>query len=454
MVHPPSITRRGFLRGAGAGLAAVGTGGLLEACAPALAGSGAVPLPRPGNPVRWPVFSDNAAIASKQAPEEDATLQVYTWVAYINQDVVNSFAKKYKCKVQITTFNTMNEALSKLRSGLSYDVLVGATVDTLGQLIQSKLLQPLNHSYIPNITQAWSDFSNPFYDQGWRYTVPYTIYTTGIAWRKDLVSENPYTMKEPWSLLWNPKYKGKTAILDDYREGISLGLMKNGIYDLNTTDRGQITRSRRALEDLASTVNVRIDNNDYTEVPTADTWIHHAWSGDMAAAGYYMPKGVSVDTVGYWFPTDGRGPVANDTNVVLRSATHPVLAHQFLNYFLDLPNVLNNISFNGYMQPLTGVTPQVLVKEQILPKALLSTVVLPSYFRRGVSELQLPLDADALWQQAWLGGRNGIEAVPRPTHTQPAAPGRPSAPPGRGRAPGRRNLFWVALAAPGMLWLV
>jgi spermidine/putrescine-binding protein len=121
-----------------------------------------------------------------------------------------------------------------------------------------------------------------------------------------------------------------------------------------------------------------------------------------------MPKGVSVDTVGYWFPADGRGPVANDTNLVLRSAAHPVLAHHFLNYFLDLPNVLNNISFNGYMQPLTGVTPQVLVKEQILPKALLSTVVLPSYFRRGVSELQLPVDADALWQQAWLVVSNGI----------------------------------------------
>jgi spermidine/putrescine transport system substrate-binding protein len=354
------------------------------------------------------VFSDNAAIASHQEQEEDATLQVYTWVAYINQDVVNSFAKKYKCKVQITTFNTMNEALSKLRSGLSYDVLVGATVDTLGQLIESKLVQPLNHAYLPNITQAWPDFSNPFYDRGWQYTVPYTIYTTGISWRKDLVSENPYTMKNPWSLLWNPKYKGKTAILDDYREGISLGLMKNGIYDLNTTDYRQIATARKSLEQLSSLVNVRIDNNDYTEVPDASTWIHHAWSGDMAAAGYYMPKGVPVSRVGYWFPTDGRGPVANDTNVILKSAANPVLAHEFLNYFLDLPNVLNNISFNGYMQPLTGVTPQVLIKEQILPKALTSTVVLQSDFRRGVSELQLPVDADALWQQAWLVVSNGL----------------------------------------------
>jgi spermidine/putrescine transport system substrate-binding protein len=402
---PRKLTRRSFLGGT---LAALGSAPLLQACSSALAGTGTVPLPRPNHPVRWPLPADNHAIASGLPAEEGATLQVYCWVAYINQDCVNAFAKKYKCKVQVTTFNTMNQALSKLRSGLSYDVLIGATVDVLGQLIESKLVQPLNHSYIPNITQAWPDFINPFYDQGWQYTVPYTIYTTGIAWRKDLVNENPYAMRNPWAMPWQAKYKGRVAILDDYRESISLGLMKNGIFDLNTTDFHQIAKARQALEELSSLVNVRIDNNDYTEVPDADTWIHHAWSGDMATAGYYMPKGVPVKNVGYWFPPDGRGPIANDTNVLLRSAGNPVLAHMFLNYMLDLPNVLTNISFNGYMQPLTGVTPKVLVKEQILPPELLSTVVLPSYFRRGVAELQLPVDTDALWQQAWLVVSNGI----------------------------------------------
>ena len=403
------VSRRGFLKGAGAGLAALGAGSLIEACAPALAGFGTLPLPRRHNPVTWPIFTDNTAIKSGLQPEPGATLQIYNWVAYINQAVVNNFAKKYNCKVQITTFNTMNEALSKLRTAkLPFDILIGATVDVLGQLIESKLAQPLNHSYLPNITQAWPDFTNPFYDQHWRYTIPYTIYTTGISWRKDLVHENPYAMRNPWAMPWQSKYRGKVAILDDYRESLSLGLMKNGIYNLNTTDRGQITMSRRSLEQLSSLVNVRIDNNDYTEVPNADTWIHHAWSGDMAAAAYYMPKGVPVDVVGYWFPPDGKGPVANDTIAVLRSSPNPVLAHLFLNYMLDLHNVLENISFNGYMQPLTGVTPQRLVKEKILPKSLLSTVVLPSYFRRGVAELQLPVDADAIWQQEWLVVSNGI----------------------------------------------
>src|SRR6202050_4860769 len=220
---PRKLTRRSFLgRSAGAALA-LGSVPLLDACASALAGSGTVRLPRPNNPVKWPVFAGNEAIKTGLAPEPGATLQVYNWVAYVNQAVVNSFAKKYKCKVQVTTFNTMDEAMAKLRSGLQFDVLMGATVDVLGQLIESKLVQPLNHSYVPNITQAWSDFTHPIYDQGWQYTVPYTIYTTGISWRKDLVHENPYTMANPWAMPWQGKNKGHGASLADYRGSNSSG---------------------------------------------------------------------------------------------------------------------------------------------------------------------------------------------------------------------------------------
>jgi spermidine/putrescine transport system substrate-binding protein len=405
----PELSRRQALqRGLVAALAAGGGATLLDACAAYLVGPNNIPLPRPAHPVTWPT-ADNKRLASGLQPETGATLQVYNWVAYVNQACVNSFAKKYNCKVEVTTFNTMNEALAKLRSGLKFDVLMGATIDVLGDLIESKLIQPLNHSYIPNIHQAWPDFQNPYYDRGWQYTVPYTIYTTGIAWRKDLVHENPYAMKNAWrEMFFQPKYKGKIAILDDYREGISLGLMMNDIYNLNTTSKDQIDLSRQTLLQLADLVNMQIDNNDYSEVPTGQTWIHHAWSGDMAAAPQYMPKGVPVDVVGYWFPRDGKGPVANDTNTVLRASSNPVLAHLFLNYLLDEPVAVENISWNGYIQPLNAITPELLVKEKILPPSLMSTAVVPGDFRKGVGELQLPVDADALWQQAWLVASNGL----------------------------------------------
>jgi spermidine/putrescine transport system substrate-binding protein len=405
------LSRRSFLAGAATtGLAALAAGALgsAELAGAAASSSGNLPLPRPDDPVTWPIYKSNRPIASGLAPEKNATLRIFNWVAYVNQKNLNAFAKKYRCKVELTTFNTMDEALAKLHSGqFNFDVFL-PTVDVIGQLVEAKLVRPLNHSYIPNITQAWPEYLNPFYDQKWQYSVPYTIYTTGIAWRKDHVPENPYAMANPWAMPWNSKYKGKVAILDDTREGLALGMLKNGITDLNTTDPAKLQTATNSLQQLDRLVNLHIDNNDYTSIPTGQTWIHEAWSGDMAAAENYMPKGTKVEVVGYWFPTNGQGPVANDTMTVLAGGKNPVLAHLFLNYMLDLHNVLENISFNGYMQPITGVTPQVLVKEGILPPSLTSTVVLPSTLDNGLHELALSPAVTARYQQAWLRVSGGV----------------------------------------------
>jgi spermidine/putrescine transport system substrate-binding protein len=298
----------------------------------------------------------------------------------------------------------MSEAIAKLGSGLTnFDIFV-PTVDRIGQLVEAKLLRPLNHSYIPNITNAWSDYQNPFYDEGWQYTVPYAIYTTGMAWRKDHVNLAP-----SWNMPWQAsKYKGKVAVLDDYREGISLALMRAGNYDLNTTNASQIKAAGNALKQLSSLTNVRIDNNDYTDIPSGKTWVHHAWSGDIASAPYYLPKGTSVDVIGYWFPPNRKGPVNNDTLVNLAGGKNPVLAHLFMNYMLDPHNALENYSYFGYMSPLNAMTPQRLISEKLLPKQLSSVVVLPDYFRKGVLELELPASANSQWESAWNSFSKGL----------------------------------------------
>ena len=401
------FTRRQALGLLGGGLGGVLAGGLMSGCVPAADASVTIPLARPERPVRWPVRPADT-IPSGLEPERGATLQIYNWVAYINQSVVDNFCKRYGCRAQVTTFATMSDALSKLQAGdLHFDVFF-PTLDVIGPLVMGGLIRPLNHSYIPNITSAWREFEDPFYDLGWHYTVPYTIYTTGVAWRRDLVDEDPYRMADGWSMLWNPKYRGKVAILDDYREAISLGLLKLGLTDLNTTSEARIAASLHQLKRLQSLVDVVIDNNDYSEVPDAQTWIHHAWSGDMASSWQYLPKGQSVDTLGYWFPTSGRGPVTNDAVTVLRSGRNPVLAHLFLNYLLDERVALENISYTGYAQPIKGITSATLVKEKLIPPSLASTTVPRSYFHRGLRELELPPRADEKWELAWTEFGGGL----------------------------------------------
>ena len=396
------LSRRQLLR-AGAGVA---LGAMLAGCSstnPAGSASGP-PLPRQDRPVKWPIYSDNRAIASGLEPEKNATLQLYNWVAYINESVVKSFCKKYNCNAQVTTFNTMEEALAKLSSGeLKVDVFF-PTVSVLGQLVAAKLIRPLNHSYLSNITNAWPDYLNPFYDQGWQYTTPYSIYTTGIAWRKDKVNLAP-----SWNMPWQAgRYRGKVAVLDDYRESLSLALLHAGNTNLNTTSTPQIQAAGAALQQLSRLTDVRIDNNDYTDVPTGKTWIHLAWSGDMAVSNQYLPKGTSVDTIGYWFPSNLKGPVANDLMVNMAGGENPVLAHKFIEYMLDVDNALENFSYVGYMQPLTAVTPQRLVSEKLMVPQLTSTVVKEDYFRHGLFQLELPAAANAVWESTWNTFSKGL----------------------------------------------
>jgi spermidine/putrescine transport system substrate-binding protein len=223
------ISRRAFLSRSAAAALAVSGGVLLQGCGrrdPTGAAPGAAGplLASPDHPVTWPIEPGNEPIAANLPPERGATLKVYNWTEYIYKKVVKDFEKKYAkhdIKVEISTYGNMDEAVAKLRGGqVAFDVLF-PTYDVLGKLVQSDLLRPLNHAYISNIDQVWPVFQNPFYDQGWRYSVPYTAYTTGIAWRVDKVDADVAKLPNPYEALWDERYRGKVGILDDYREAIA-----------------------------------------------------------------------------------------------------------------------------------------------------------------------------------------------------------------------------------------
>jgi spermidine/putrescine transport system substrate-binding protein len=360
------------------------------------------PVPEPKDPVTWPIYPDNEPIADRLPPEAYGVLSIYTGPGRVSERCLDDFSKAYRCEVQRTTFATIADAIERVIRGRSiFDVFMGVPANLIGLLVARSLIQPLNHSYIPNIAQAWPVFADPYYDSHWRYTVPYTVYTTGIAWRKDLVSLDPYTLVNGWSFPWAAGCRGKTVILNDYRASIGLGLLNNGVRDLNTADPLLIDGARQSLTDLAALVGLRVSNTASRQIASGQSWVQHAWSGQAVAAARQLPPGVPVEAIGYWFPPSGAGPVANDTNTVVRGARNPVLAHLFLNFMLERANAMHNIAATGFIQPLTWMTPARLVSEGIVPRSLASAAVPSTFFDRGLKEFEIPFAADELWQQAW-----------------------------------------------------
>ena len=303
----------------------------------------------------------------------------------------------------------MDEAITKLASGaVEFDVFF-PTPDRIGRLVAGKLLRPLNLDYIPNLANVWPQLQDPFYDVGSQYTVPYTLYTTGIGYRTDKLAAEPGTLANPYEIYWDEAYKGKTFLLDDSREAISMVLLKNGITDLNTEDPTAIEAAKEELIALSDLVNVKVSIEDYTKIPEGSAWIHQAWSGSMIAAPYYLPEGTDASVIGYWYPPEGGGAIGSDTMAVLRSSKSPVLAHHFLNFMLDEKHAYENFAgYVGYQPPLTSIDPDRLVADEVVPPHLATAVVRPSDFDRGYQELELSPEGQILWQNAWAEFKAGV----------------------------------------------
>jgi spermidine/putrescine transport system substrate-binding protein len=410
-------SRRAFLaRVAAAGLGGAGllsasggaspstAGAATASVAAAPTGPGGLPLARLNQPVTLPLYADNKAIVSGLKPEK-GPLQFYNWIAYINPAVVKDFEKKYKVQVQISTFNTIDEAIAKISSkAVQFDMFTPETV-FLERLVVGKLLQPLNHTYIPNLhANVWPTLQNPWYDQSSRYSVPYTVYTTGIGWRADkLPGFDPAKLANPWNALWQvgPSISGRVGLLDDQHEGLAMALLRDVVTDVNTENPRLVNAAGDALKHLITTTNLKFDTNEYQHLADGSLWLHQAWSGDMASAPQYLPKGTPARVLRYWWPTDGRGPINNDMFGILQGAKNPVLAHLFMNHLLDTGEVFKNFTFTGYQQPITAMTPAAVVKQGVVPTTLSNTIFSESQFKHGYVQGPLSTAGEILWENAW-----------------------------------------------------
>ncbi len=333
---------------------------------------------------------------------EAGPLRIFNYADYVNPDTVARFEEQYGVKVEITTFDVDSEAVTKLANGsVEVDVFNSAAPNTLPRLIAGGILQPLNRSYLTNFDNLLPSFVDPWYDQGSKYTVPYTVFSSGIAYRTDRV-EAAKVEEMGWDILWDPAYKGVTSILDDYREGIAMALLRKGITDVNTTDEALITQAGADLSELVNLMNIKVNIEAYKDIPEGATDLAHTWSGDMLAGAYsYLPEGTDPSVLGWWYPADGVGVVNNDCMTVTANAKNPVLAHLYINFLLDAANAEENFSWNGYLPPIKGLDADYLIANEYAPENLRAAVLDDGVIAKGLRFEPLELEADRLWEDTW-----------------------------------------------------
>ena len=283
---------------------------------------------------------------------------------------------------------------------MNYDIYF-PSYDQIGKLVTAKLVQPLNQDYVPNIKNCWPQFTDPWYDLGWQYSVPYTTYTTGVGWRTDLVEADIGALPNPYDALWDSAYQGNTAVIDDWHTCMGMVLLRNDIHDINSEKPEDIELIRTQLLELSEATDPKVTVNMYNDLPSGQYGLSQMWSGDIVNAVYYLPKGQSSEVLRYWFPEDGRRQVDNDLMMILTGGENPVAAHFFLNHLLDEAVSQQNFGFTGYQPPQNAINPSKLVEDGFIPDNLRSATVLPEWFDTADRLLGMPIDIEQQWLAVW-----------------------------------------------------
>ncbi len=296
-------------------------------------------------------------------------MKVLSYVDHLNPRIAELFTKQTGIDVQMTPFETIAQAIQKLTTaGLDGDVLIGVPKDTLGELVAAGLLRPLNHALLPNIGNLWSAFATPagsFWDVGMRYSVPYSVWSMGIAYRirergGTGVAPSALPRANPYDIFWDATLAGKINLLDDPRQVVTLALLRGGVTGtrgLNTdslaTRTELLSAAGSAIADLATTITPTFSSQPAAVLAGGETSVSQAYSSDVLLGDRY-PGQSQPAAIGYLYP-HGKGEVGGDHMVILADGKNPDAASLFVNWLLDNDNSLFNFTWTGAQPPLTMI---------------------------------------------------------------------------------------------------
>jgi spermidine/putrescine-binding protein len=163
--------------------------------------------------------------------------------------------------------------------------------------------------------------------------------TTGIAYRKDKAG----AAVDSWAALWDGRFKDRLVMLDDVREAFGAALKLYG-KSLNSTDPVDIQAAARMLSEQKPLLKA-YDSGGFDQLLlSGDAWIVQAYSGQIAKAMAESPE------IGYVIPKEGCTFFV-DNMCVPRNAIHKDLAHEFINYVLEVKTAAGIANGTGFSSP-------------------------------------------------------------------------------------------------------
>jgi spermidine/putrescine transport system substrate-binding protein len=328
------VSRRGFVGGTAALIAAAGLGRL-----------------------------GGEAFAAVGGAEAEGTLSYFNWAQYVNPKTYAAFTKATGVQVKKAFYDSNETLHAKLKGGARGYDLVCPTGYMTKILIAEKRLEALDWKLLPTVKKNVDPkFINTPDDPKSTYSVVKDWGTTGFMYRTDKIKERPTSWKEFVAL--TKKYS-KTTMVDSSPEVVgSIAVMLG--YSYNTDSEKELDAVKKVLLDLKPHVVSLHSSNYDTLIARGKAWMGLGWNGDGLLLASKVPAQYVVAKEG--------GEIWIDYYNIPVGAKNAEAAHAWID-FVYRPQINGlETSYTYYGSPLK----RSLLKGTPAGKLLTDKVVFPS----------------------------------------------------------------------------
>jgi spermidine/putrescine-binding protein len=206
---------------------------------------------------RWVLAAGLLAGFAGACKKSEPTLSLLVWEGYADPTFLRDFETSHHCKVVASYMGTSDELVAKLRGGsaANYDV-ISPSSDVATSIVKAGLAAPLDLSKLPAYPELSAKLreSSLVKANGQVYGAPFMWGPNPLLYDTTQFSKPP----ESWSVLWDPKYRGKVSLWDElsslYMAAQVLGYDRPDPNQLYSLSDEQLEAAKKKLLELKPNV--------------------------------------------------------------------------------------------------------------------------------------------------------------------------------------------------------
>jgi len=263
----------------------------------------------------------------KPSPDgQGAKLTILSWADYVPQSVLDRFEEKFGVEVELISYESADEAFSRLISApQNYDVAVLDDAN-MTQLRDRRLLLELDPAKLPNRLHL-GKYAGLSFDPTNTHCMPYLWGSTVIAYDREKITP----AAKSWNLLWDAQTLGDHQVFmtDEPQELFAVSLYAMNKPMNSTRPEDMAAAEKKLLDQLDHCHPAYVTPSELFEALSNDECPVAMVYNTVALCAQQENPDLEI-----FIPEEG-APLWFDLFAIPRETPKTDLAHQFINFMMD-----------------------------------------------------------------------------------------------------------------------